>query len=259
MTTGPYNTGLDHRSVWNDTEAWNNILDTYGEKPSYPSYGDPYAGVKAAHAADMWRNLGVAGGLQLAQTTTNLLPTAQDRRNKQELERLKGLEERDALGLTGKKRAHLERTMMDPVRAHAAQAAQQSAAHQAAKGGSMSAADANRAQREYRRDVQQGAIQAGHAINQAHLAEADRQLKEIESRTAYKSDVQKRRRAATSQAIGALAGVAGKGMAAQRVATMDTSGLAEAGVTPAELDLALKAAGGDQQRAATWLLLSGLR
>jgi len=255
----PFGTGIDERSVLHDDDAWADILATYGEQPTYQSYADPYAGAQAAYRRNLYSNLGVAGALQLGQTAVNLAPTLQDKRNKEKLAELQQLEEADDLGLTGKKRAHLERTMMDPVRAQAAQAAQQSAAQQAAMGGTRSAADANRAQREYRRDVQQSALQAGHAINQAHLQEASDQLQEIENRTKYKSEVQKRRRAATSQGITQLAGIAGKARAAQRVAELDPSALAAQGVSANELQMAMKMAGNDPDRVLSWLMLAGLR
>jgi len=190
-----------------------------------PTSGKPAidAGAQQALNKNLWANAGVSAGLAALQIGAQVIPTAQDERNKRRLAELERLEAEGKLGLSGAQRGQMERDLLNPVRALATEGRQRAEAQLASAGNSASAADLNRIQRQADDQAQQMAYQAGSAISQENLAEARRKLKELEQRTAYKSGQQTGRREAVAQNVASLAPVAGEMLAYRAPQQMDFS------------------------------------
>jgi hypothetical protein len=164
------------------------------------------------------REAGVAAGIgalgEAAQFGLSFVQTAQDRRNKERLADLRGREKSGTLGLTGAEREQMDNTLMDPVRALAGEEATRMEGTIAAKGGTTSAADLVRVQRESDRRVDSASIAAGNEINRANLAAAADQRNELDERASYQSDRQRSRIDQIGATLLGLAKTGGKVLAA---------------------------------------------
>ena len=163
----------------------------------------------------------LSAGLGAGQLALSFIPTAYDRYNRERLGSLQDLQAQGQLGLTSGQREQMEQEAFAPVAAQAHASRLRQEGLQASMGNAASAADVTRAQREETRAVNQAAQQAGLAISRANLDEANAQLQEIEERVAYKGGRATGRLEQGSKAIGALAPLAGRVAAAQRIKGVD--------------------------------------
>jgi hypothetical protein len=166
-------------------------------------------------AKELTANAGIAAGMQALQLGMSFVPTAQDTRNKEKLAELERLEEAGKLGLSDAERAQYQRELMNPVRALARESRLATEAATASMGTGTSVANLTRAAREERRDVQNAAVQAGTIIGRANLEKADAQLRELEERTAYKSNQAADRLGLGMRSLSQVAPMVGQAAAAQ--------------------------------------------
>jgi hypothetical protein len=169
----------------------------------------------AAMAKELAVNAGIAGAMGAAQLGMSFIPTAQDTRNKEELEKLERLEAQNKLGLSGAERRQLETELLNPARALARESRLNTEAAQASMGNSQSVANVTRAAREERRDVQDAAVKAGAIIGRTNLERADQQLRELEQRTAYQSNRAADRLGMGMRTLSQVAPMVGQAAAAQ--------------------------------------------
>lgn len=151
-----------------------------------PNLLDPSAGQMRAHRAEMAKNLGRAGLTEAVSFALEAMPTAQDIENNRRVRELKKMRDEDRLGLSGGERRAATAERMNPVAALAAESRMRTEGAMAAAGGGMSAADITRAQREEQRLVAEQARRAGAEIDALDRQRAAEQLKELDSRIAYK-------------------------------------------------------------------------
>lgn len=235
--------------------------------------GDPNL-IKARQRQQIEQAALVSGGAQLAQLGAAAIPTLQDVENRK---RLKDVQQRQEemrqrlaegdFGLSEEERDALLRSQMDPVLSLSREQRLNEEAAMASMGGT-SAAQQVRAKREERRQVAEQARRAGATIEQANIAEANRQIAELkgeidqarqeeESRIAYRGQRQRQLLDMVGQTIGGMAGVTGQIMGAQPIMDVDLQNLPE-GWSPATRDLYLRSQGGDtaaQQRMNQELML----
>jgi hypothetical protein len=176
--------------------------------------GEAYDAATKRMMKEVGGNLALSGGLQVAQSLLDFVPTAQDRRNKQEIAKLEQMEERGTLGLSGQERSQLERDLLNPTRALAHESRQREEELAAASGG-RDVGSLVRANREERRRVDAATQQAGSAISRANLEKADAQLRELEQRYAYKSERAGQRLDSAQRGIAEVGKLVGKTAAAQ--------------------------------------------
>mgnify|MGYP003648053856 FL=1 len=150
---------------------------------------------KKAQQTDLKWKLGPAavvgalqGGIQLFQKT------AQDKYAEEELKRLQEKKAKGELGLTAAEQSMIMETQLAPVRAMAREERLRQESSQAATGLQASAA-----QQQSSKEVQATAVanagrKAGLTLSQAQMAKADRELKKMESLTAYKGQRQQQKR-----------------------------------------------------------------
>lgn len=205
-----------------------NVLDTYGE-PLEPveDKGLFDKDLDDAQKRSMMQNLMLSGGLQAVQAGVAAIPTAQDRRNKEELARLQKLFDEGKAGLTDAEIAEMERLMLTPGRALSTEQRQRMEAQLASAEQRSSAADLQRVEKQAQQQVQEAAFKAGAQISAANLQRAQEQLRELEQRIAYKAERQKGRREAFVGALGEAGKVLGQTMATQAVPTLDLSEIPE--------------------------------
>lgn len=190
-----------------DTET----IKTPNYSGAYTTPGDIRRAQQAA-TAEYGVNAAIGAVGSAAQLGTSLIDTQQDTRNKQELGRLKALEKRGKLGLTGEERSTYERGLLNPVKAIAADmnARQQAVA---AAGPRRDAASVVRDEREAARRLDQAAADAAQKIEAAHIARKAEQRKELEERTSYESGRETQRLNYVAQSIPGLLANVGKAAA----------------------------------------------
>lgn len=181
-----------------------------------PKYGaidaDDWARQTKGLRKELAINMGVGLAAQGAQSLASLIPTAQDRENRERLGELREMRDQDRLGLSPAERTLMERTQLDPVRALAREQRLREEDRAGASGG-RDVASLTRATREERRNVNEAARRAGESISRANLERAEELLAELDRRTAYKSQRQGERIGAVTEAIGEGAGLVGQVMA----------------------------------------------
>lgn len=211
------------------TSQVQNLADTYGENTLEAATPRTVYDKSAQQAqrSDLAGAGAISAGLQAAQLAAMLMPTAQDRENKKRLEELEKLRDQGRLGLTGAERAEAETAMLNPVRALATEQRQRSEAQMAGMGQQLSAADLQRAEKVSQQQAQDKAFQAGATISQMNLDRAQQQLTELQQRIAYKSERQKGRLEAGSQAIGQAGQLLGQVRATKAVPQLDLSQIPE--------------------------------
>ena len=203
---------------------------TYGKSTAAPaatsndlSQATQDALLDDAYKRDIMSNMLISGVGQGLQLGTMLVPTAQDVRNKEELDRLQRLQAQGKLGLTGRERAQAEATMLSPVRALATEDRKRAEGRLATMGNQTSAAGLDRVERQASDRAQQQGLAAGMQISKMHLDKAAQQLNEIEERIAYKAERQKGQREFIAQSLGQVGGIVGEAMASRAVPTLDLS------------------------------------
>jgi len=181
-----------------------------------------------AAAADLTRQAGpelaVGAATTAAQYGLMAAPTAYDRENKAELERLRQMQAQGRLGLDEQERQIMERQQLSPVRAIAGEQQMRDEAAMASSG-NYSAAARDAFLRRGRDAVAEQARRAGLAIAEQDLARKRQQEREIQERTAYQAQTQQRNRQFLAQALGGLAEPIGTAMAGRAVAEVDMEGL----------------------------------
>lgn len=176
-----------------------------------------------AYKRDIMSNMLISGVGQGLQLGTMFVPTAQDRQNKAELDRLQRLQAQGKLGLTGRERALLEATKLSPARALATEDRKRAEARLATMGNQVSAADLNRVETQASDRAQQQGLAAGMQISKMHLDKAAQQLNDIEERIAYQGERAKGRLEFGSQALGEGAKAVAQARASRAVPTLDLS------------------------------------
>jgi len=144
---------------------------------------------------------GLAGAAQIG---LNYIPTASDTKNAEELSRLQDLESKNKLGLGSDVKAEYEHALLNPVRA-AVGASERAESARLAASGRGSAADVVRTQRVAQDRMTDAAIRAGTQIEEANIAERQRQKQEIEERLASASAKDKQAIELAAQSITGLA------------------------------------------------------
>lgn len=156
--------------------------------------------------------IGVAGtGAELALSA---IPTAADRRNNERLATLDAAEKSGTLGLGAQERQALTAALLNPVRAEATEAQQHADARLASMGNTSAAAQLGVA-RANDEATRKAALAAGTQIMQADIAAKNRQLQELDERTAYKAERAAQRLNAAGGLVDSLAGTLGRVAAAQ--------------------------------------------
>lgn len=203
---------------------------TYGKSTSAPaatnndlSQATQDALLDDAYKRDIMSNMLISGVGQGLQLGAMLVPTAQDVRNQEELDRLQRLQAQRKLGLTGRQRALVEATKLSPARALATEDRKRAEARLATMGNQVSAADLNRVEKQASDRAQEQGLAAGMKISELHLNEAARQLNEIEERIAYKAERQKGKLEFGSQTLSEGAKAVAQARASRAVPTLDLS------------------------------------
>lgn len=179
---------------------------------------DPYNRELAAQA-------GISAAGQAAELALMTAPTAMDRYARQEQERL----EREGFGLTPAERRAIEEPM---ARRAARSTTEQRAATEQylAAAGGTSAADIQRARRLQQQGDVEAALRIGETVAREEIRAAAEDLARYDQLKAYQAQRQQQRRGAWADALGAMAGVIGRGMAARPGRQIDYSALYGAGL-----------------------------
>lgn len=154
-----------------------------------------------------WREYGTAAGIGALGTAAQLgltaIDTASEAKNKEELAKLEGLEAKNQLGLGADVKQEYEHAIMNPVRTAISATQRAEDARQAASGRG-DAASLVRSQRVASDALAEQAAKAGAQIEQANIAERQRQRSEIESRTASEAARERQRIELVGQSVTGL-------------------------------------------------------
>ena len=149
----------------------------------------------------------LSAALGTGQAIAGAKKTAFDKRNKEKLDELLGLEERGGLGLTGAERRIQERGLMNPVRQAASATRRQAEALQA---GSASGADLARLRSEQTGAIAGAGERAALALDAADARKEAAQRQELAQRSAIQEERRAAREASVLSGLGQAAGVAGQ-------------------------------------------------
>lgn len=205
-------------------DAWGPQMEPYA-RGGLPQVYTPTAAEVSAHRRDMARNAGISGALAGVQLLTELVPTAQDVENGRRIRELRRMKEQGELGLTGSERQMAIAERLNPVAAFAREARLDREAAVASQGGTTSAANLTRLNREEDRTIADASYRAGADIDALHRQKVADQLAELDSRIASKGQRQGEILQAASERIGEVAPVVGLIEAGRSTQMADTAAL----------------------------------
>ena len=220
---------------------------------------DPYAErVRQAQRQEILRNAMIAGAGQTTQLAPLLMQRIWDpslKENERRLEELYKLRDEERLGLSAEERLLMERTLLDPIRAQAAEERYRRNA-MLATGPVRDAASLQRAQMAEQSGLGQQFQQVGTTIAGANLQAMQQQIAEIGSREATESEYKKALASTAANLAASMAPLLGMTMAAQPLNLTVWDRLLQYGYTQQDVDhwqAVLKEGGEDAEEIRSWL------